>query len=677
MAYVHRPIQIAGGVSPTTDFTPQSTQHFVFSDKIRFVDGLPEKIGGWNIQNLNSIFSINGCTRNVYSYVLNGNINYIIGTNTNLYSIQGSVFDNITPLNPSATTYNGDVSTFYGTLANDPFATTLGSTTVTITDTAHILQSGDAVKITGSTAVNGIPAIELNTEFSIGNVTTNTYDITVSTNATSTGSGGGASVVRASRILVIEEANDYLEGDNINISGALVAVGGIPTTAINGNHNVKNVTTLQYNIATTEFSTSSVTVNSLAWEISDEIESGLCDSTTGSGYGFGLYGAGLYGVAKSATSPTPARVWSFDRFGNLIIITHNVDGTIYSWDGDPDTLPAVITNSPTDAVYNFVSDNILITLGADNVGNRIKWCDQGNITTWTPTAQNRAGEDDIEKASGFISHAALRGSNLLFTKEQVWTFRYIDKPFVWETKLLDEGRGLIGQNARIVINGIAYWMGRDNFYFYRGGNVEIIPSNTTNQTTLKKYVYEDIEFAQESKIFCWFNEKFNEIWWHYPSSGSNEPDRIARFNIIDNTWTPDTLDRTAAEYPNVLGDFPRLADINGNFYRHENGTDDNGSSMGFTLTTPFFNAGTATVDIGGLIPDSIQTTGDITVEMNVKDYPQVPPTTVNTFVIEPDTNLVSFTNTTRYWQYNIQGDVLGQFWRAGSWAERVQESALE
>ena len=39
MSFQNRSIATLAGVQPTTDFTAQSTPHFVFSDKIRFVDG--------------------------------------------------------------------------------------------------------------------------------------------------------------------------------------------------------------------------------------------------------------------------------------------------------------------------------------------------------------------------------------------------------------------------------------------------------------------------------------------------------------------------------------------------------------------------------------------------------------------------------------------------------------
>lgn len=89
------------------------------------------------------------------------------------------------------------------TLPNNPIGTTNLSTTVTITHNAHGFANGQVVTLSGVPgAINNIPAAELNTSHVISNVTANTYDITVTTPANATGSGGGAAVIEDSRPFV-------------------------------------------------------------------------------------------------------------------------------------------------------------------------------------------------------------------------------------------------------------------------------------------------------------------------------------------------------------------------------------------------------------------------------------------------------------------------------------------
>lgn len=674
MTYDIVPIQVVPGMQPITDFTEQSTPHYVNADKIRFVDGFAEKIGGWDTFSFNDDITISGCPRGLFSYILDSRIQYLIGTNSHLYSLLASQLTNITPLVTATTAIANSLDTYFQTLANDPITTVISSTTLTIADTATKIRINDTIELSGSTAVNGVPAIEINTAHVVRSQSTNLYTIRVATAATSSGSGGGAVVVQATPILQVNQtAHDFVEGDRVLIAGS-TAVGGIPAVEINAEHIIRNVITDDYDIVATTQATSSVTGGGGAsTTVQGQIEEGQCDATAAFGYGAGLYGVGLYGVSKTSTgTPISPRLWAFDRFGDLTILTPGNQTGLYSWDSLTAVAPALVTNAPTAINYCFTSNEIAVTLGSTGVGNRIQWSDQGNLTVWTATAQNQAGEDDIEGADDFISHVKLRGFNLLFTESQVYSFRYIGGTFVWETKLLDNSRGLIAQNARVAINGIAYWMGDENFYFYRGGNVEIIPSNTTTQTTIKKFIFDNINRVQKDKIFSWYNEIFDEIWWHIPSASSNEPDIIARLNIKDFTWVADTLDRTAAEYPKPLNTFPYLLDINGIIYRHENGDDDLTNALPFSIKHRFEGGGTDRVRIGGVAPDSIQT-GNVQFSINVKEYAQSPEiSTKGPFTVTPTTDRIGFNADGRWWQYEISGNDLGQSWRNGIWQQELQ-----
>ena len=84
------------------------------------------------------------------------------------------------------------------TLAANPFKTTSGSAVVRVSHPNHGMHSTNAnVTISGvGSTLNNIPASEFNTTHtSISNITHDTYDITVSTNANATSNAGGSSVV--------------------------------------------------------------------------------------------------------------------------------------------------------------------------------------------------------------------------------------------------------------------------------------------------------------------------------------------------------------------------------------------------------------------------------------------------------------------------------------------------
>ncbi len=89
----------------------------------------------------------------------------------------------------------------YQLLETDPFQTVSGTNTVRVWHRDHGMTDGSKVNIKGvAAAVNGIPLAEFNTDKTIGNVDMDSYTITTTTNATSTGYAGGSAVYATKNI---------------------------------------------------------------------------------------------------------------------------------------------------------------------------------------------------------------------------------------------------------------------------------------------------------------------------------------------------------------------------------------------------------------------------------------------------------------------------------------------
>ncbi len=671
------PIEIIPGVEPSVDRTATTTQHYTYTKAIRFVDGFPEKMAGWNCLRFNdSDSSINGKVRSIFSYKLSGYTRYLLGSSSHLYDVFGSVLTNITPVKTSTIAIADSLDTYYGALGSDPFTVLSGFSNIVVTDVAHKFKVGQFVTLSGAATTRGIPNTEINAEHYIRAVTTNTYTITVSTTATSNGPGGGASVVRASGILTVNAtAHGLSNGDRVKILAA-ADTGGILAAEINLEHIVLNVSTNTFDIYTQGTATSAVSGGGgVSTTYQEPIDAGSENTRQGEGYGMGLYGAGLYGITKTSTNSTPARIWSHSRFGDLTLSAHNTQSDIYSWNGLIAAAPVKVANSPL-TNYVFVSNEIVVALGYDTGlaaanGNGISWSDQGGLTNWTT---GQSGSDTIEGAGIFISHASARGENLLFTENQVYTFRYIGGQFIWQTTLLENGIGLIAQNARVSASGVIYWMANNNFYMWRGGNVEVIPSNSSTGCTALHYVFDDLNFNQKEKVFCWFNEQYREVSWHYPSSQSNEPDRVIRVNIDTFVWTIDEIDRTAAEYPSVLTQTPYMTGTAGQVFVHESGINDDGAGMDWRLTTNFAFAGTDTVEIGAIIPD-VDMTKTMAISIRTKDYPLSSTRYNKNYTLSSAISRLPVELNGRYWQFDIFGNSVDQELMFGQWYMELKKGS--
>ena len=166
-------LQLRPGVNKeNTRYTNENGWYI--SEKIRFRQGTPAKIGGW--QRISGSTFLGVC-RALWNWVTLSFENLLaIGTNLKLYIERGGTYYDITPLRSTETLTN-------------PFTTVSGSAVVTVTDATHGGATGDFVTFSGATSpFNGL---ELNNNYQITVTGTNTYTITAANTASASGSGGG------------------------------------------------------------------------------------------------------------------------------------------------------------------------------------------------------------------------------------------------------------------------------------------------------------------------------------------------------------------------------------------------------------------------------------------------------------------------------------------------------
>ena len=147
-------------------------------DKVRFRQGTPEKIGGWQQLSNNQFL---GICRSLWPWSA-----YLgVGTNLKYYIEYGGVYNDITPIR--STTAPGEVT----------FAATNGSAVITVTDLLHGGVTGDFVTFSGAVSLGGnITAVVLNREYQITVLSINTYTFTAvaTANASDVGTGGASTV---------------------------------------------------------------------------------------------------------------------------------------------------------------------------------------------------------------------------------------------------------------------------------------------------------------------------------------------------------------------------------------------------------------------------------------------------------------------------------------------------
>jgi len=559
------------------------------SDKVRFRQGTPEKIGGWARISSNSFI---GTCRSLWNWItLTANNLMGVGTSAKYYIEKGGVYNDITPIRQYIYT---------ATLTN-PFATSNTSTTVTVTDTDHGAQVGDLVYFTGSSAVGGIAAATLNTRHVITAVgSSSQYSIVVATAATSTVAAGGGTVTAeyyinakllgtdpfattsgSSTVTVTAASHGGTSGDYVTFSGASTVAG----LTLNNEYVMTVVDANSFTIVASANANATTTGGGSTVRAAYQITIGPAFQVPQVGWGAGNFGSGNWGGVGTYISDS-IRLWSACNFGEDLIFAPR-GKAIYYWDAtlglssrgvDIVTL-AGANEAPTVTTLVYVSDayRFVLCFGCNDVGSAtqdpmlIRWSDQESVTDWNPTATNQAGSLRLSHGSEIVAVAQTRQEILVWTDTALYSLQYLGAPLVWGTQLLADNISIMGPNAPAVANGIAYWMGVDKFYLYNG-RVETLSCD------LRKYIYSDINASQYLQYFGGTNEGFNEIWWFYCSSSTTNIDRYVVYNYLEKIWYYGTMARTAW-CDAGLREYPQAATYSSNLVSHEYGNDDNVSGI--------------------------------------------------------------------------------------------------
>jgi hypothetical protein len=550
------------------------------SDKVRFRQGTPEKIGGW--QRI-SVSTFLGVCRSLWNWVTLGSLNLLgVGTNLKFYIESGGVYNDITPIRATYTLTN-------------PFTTATSTntgtvTTVTVTDANSGFINNDFVTYyaggAASVTFNGI-TITTGTEYQIAYVSSTTYTITV-TGTASASSAGGGTIYAAYQVntgpsfaapLVGWGSSTWGSGtwgigtastdamriwNQMNWGEDLVygprgsplyyweAALGVTSTTITITIASPGVVTCNLNLA----NNTPIVLSTTGW-----LPTGLLPGVT---YYTLFLSSTTFNLATTA-SGTP-------------IVTTGTQGGVHSVTPRGVLLSALAGSDGSCPLYqNYftVSDasRFLIVFGTNDYGSTIldpmliRWSDQESLTTWVPAVTNQAGSVRLSHGSKIVTALQSRQEIVVFTDQALYSLQYLGPPFVWGTQILGDNLSIAGPSAAVIASGVTYWMGVEKFYKYDG-------RISTLRCDLLRYIYSDINTAQYDQVFAGTSEGFNEVWWFYCSANSNTIDKYVVYNYVEDIWHYGTMARTAW-LDSGLRNFPMAATYSLNIVNQESGVDDN------------------------------------------------------------------------------------------------------
>ncbi len=552
------------------------------SDKVRFRQGTPEKIGGW-VRISQATFL--GVCRSLWNWVTLGAANLLgVGTNLKYYIEQGGAYFDITPIRVTQ-------SVTFSAVTVSPF-----SSTITVTSASHGAITGDFVTFSGAVSLGGnITAAVLNQQYQIASVpTANTFTFValdpgtgapVTSNASDVGNGGGSSLgafqVNTGPGIAQVPLTGWGAGAWGGGSWGVTPTVTDPLRIWNANNWGEDLVFgpraagLYYWDATTGLTSRGVALSSLGGTVTLTIAN-PCVVT------FGIVLSDGTAVSFNTTGALPTGLTAGTTYylRNVAGLTANLSatpaGSLITTSGTQSgTQTMVLEDVPKIQYSLIVSDALryLLVFGCNDYDSSvadpmlIRWCDQESLVDWRPVSANTAGSLRLSHGSQIITVQQQRQEILAWTDSALFSIQYLGAPLVWGSQILADNTSIAGPNATAVASGVTYWMGVDKFYLYNG-RVQ------TLNCDLRKYIFNDINRYQNFQIFAGTNEGFNEVWWFYCSANSTTINRYVVYNYAENIWFYGTMARTAWSDSGIR-QYPQAATYSYNIVDHERGVDDN------------------------------------------------------------------------------------------------------
>ena len=724
-------IKFAPGIDKQ-DTSVGAVGRWVDSDLTRFRYGLPEKIGGWQSLLTDTIV---GVVRKQFAFVdLEGNRYVALGTDKFLLLyFEGQLFD-ITPLKADIT--------------GATIATVDTSATCTITtSSAHGINEGDIVLFDSVTLPGGTGYVASDFEdknFQVISVPSpTTFTITQSSNATGTVATGGSITLKPYEP-VGPAAQSYGYGFGIGNYGGTVQ--GSATTTLNG-----GIVAADTTITLTDASSFPTTGTVLIGNFSSGNYASTSELVTYSGKsGNNLTGCtrstnGTTAPSSTATGTTVTNatdwtgfgsaveastvtlepgLWSLNSFGEVLVATI-LNGKTFTWNAGGANATGVrastttsgfeTTNNPTATRTTLISPTTrhLIHFGTEiTIGTPatqddmfIRFSADESINEYTVEATNTAGSQRLQDGTKIIGALVAKENILVWTDNALYTMKFVGAPFTFGFEQVGTNCGLIGQNAAIEIDGVAYWMSNNGFFSF-DGTVNSLPCS------IEDYVYDDIDTTKGQQIAAGINNLFTEVTWWYPTSSSNFNNRSVIYNYGAKAppgemgnWYSNTntnFNRTtwidSLVYPKPYstsyntsntGTFPVIIGETGLgqsvFFEHEIGTDQinpDGSTTALLSFIQSYNFALQTdqgigeyfLAMRRFLPNFKVLTGNNQVTISVSDYPSedAVATTLSPFTITSSTTKVDTRARGRYANVKIENTSTGEAWRFGTFQADLQ-----
>ena len=435
------------------------------------------------------------------------------------------------------------------------------------------------------------------------------------------------------------------------------------------------------------------------------------------GWGTDAWASGGWGEESTITNVTlDPGSWSLDNYGQLLVATVR-NGATYTWNPSSglDTRATIVSGAPTTSLMSLVSDRdrhlflmgTETTIGNPSTQNKmfIRFSNQEEIGTYTPTANNTAGTFLLDQGNEIITAVQGKDYVLVLTDQAAYALQFVGPPFTFSLRQVGSNCGCLGQHAAVYAQGAVFWMGFGGGFFMYDGTVKQLPSLVEDFVFTTSGDNLVINYDANQIAYGYHNSLYNEVGWYYAASGSQQINRNVVYNFLEQTWTTGSLSRTSYNDAHTYGlpyatefttsSTPTFPTINGatntfgasKYWAHETGVNEVDANGVETAITSYIQSGDYDISmqqglagdgenimrVSRFIPDFKNLSGNAKVTMFFKNYPNqadtssaVAPLITGPFTCNSTTTFVSTRVRGRQVSLKIENDAVNESWRYGT-----------
>jgi hypothetical protein len=705
-----------------TDTALQNEGGYSDGNRVRFYQGQPQPIGGWQLL---SPSQFDGRARGSHSWTnLQGQQCIAFGTNEKLYAVIGGSIRDITPY-------------LHFTVLTDALSTVSGSPTVTVTMPYHNLSAGDVwVASNHQSTVGGLT---IDGSYPITTVISdNEFQITHGSNASSTVTGGGGNI-DVTVVLPVGLEDNALGGYGTGTYGSgLYGSAGFTTDlrvwsldnfGENLLANPSGYGLFEYQPETTYeglASNGTFTGNADGWGLgtgwaysSNNVakSAGTASNLSQSVVGLNLDGRTCvvtFTVTRSAgtlkfrvnagdppaiidVSTASAAITKSGTYTRIFRMPADASDIIFEADssfiGTVDSVSYKlydkaypITTAPARMDAMFVDPRgVVVAVGCiqvDGIYNPtcVRNSAVSNNRLWIPDTDNVASELILRGGGGrLMAGCATRQQSMVWGDDGVFSLQWLgDAGAAFTPQLLATSCGLLSRHSFAKTNGFVMFVTNTrDFFIFRGIGATSLGVPEKVVCPLREDIFDNLDFDQSLKAFGGLNPAWTEFWFWWPDTrdvtapAPAECSRYVAFNWVDGTWHCGSLARTSWIPSGVLTDpvaFEPRASSKGLIYFHETGTTANGGLLGAWLQTSDLDIedGDKLGTVTAIVPDFAQQSGNIDFTVYSRPFANGTTITKGPYTATPTTQRLPVRVLGRQLSMRLDWTTTGGFGRLGA-----------